>query len=210
MLKNYAGFIRILHQKTMRPMPPTAPLMPILKTTMLLSAALFTATEARKHTGITNVTALILCLLRQKCLQELLFQFAEERIKNMYDFKLLDKKLDEFLKLGIPFYDCKVMKNGECVYRKKNGFTDNSKTLKPTGEEIYNIYSCSKLITCTGALMLIERGMLSPEDELCKYLPEFSEMNIKTENGVKKAENKIKIKQQSDNPKSITLLFLLF
>ncbi len=59
----------------------------------------------------------------------------------MYDFKLLDKKLDEFLKLGIPFYDCKVMKNGECVYRKKNGFTDNSKTLKPTGEEIYNLYS---------------------------------------------------------------------
>lgn len=112
----------------------------------------------------------------------------------MYDFKLLDKKLDEFLKLGIPFYDCKVMKNGECVYRKKNGFTDNSKTLKPTGEEIYNIYSCSKLITCTAGLMLIERGMLSPEDELCKFLPEFSEMTVKTGNGLKKAENKIKIK----------------
>lgn len=44
-------------------------------------------------------------------------------------FTELTKLMDGFLETGIPFYDCIVMKDGKCVYRHSNGYTDiNKKT----------------------------------------------------------------------------------
>ncbi len=94
-------------------------------------------------------------------------------------FTKLTEQLDSFLALGLPFYDCKVMKDGECVYRHSGGFTDSAKTKKPTGNELYNIYSCTKLITCTAALQLYEKGMFDLDDELSKYLPEYANVQVK-------------------------------
>lgn len=62
------------------------------------------------------------------------------------------------------------------------------------GNEKYNIYSCSKVITCTAVLQLYEKGLFSLNDKLSDYMPEFYEMTVKTENGVKKAEKPILIK----------------
>jgi CubicO group peptidase (beta-lactamase class C family) len=72
-------------------------------------------------------------------------------------FTELTKKLDSFLEMGVPFYDCIVMKDGVCVYRHANGFTDMKNKVAVTGKEKYNIYSCSKLITCVAALQLWEK-----------------------------------------------------
>lgn len=69
-------------------------------------------------------------------------------------FEKLTEKLDSYLKMGIPFYDCVVMHDGKCVFRQSNGYTDIKNKVEVTGKEIYNIYSCSKLITCTAALQL--------------------------------------------------------
>ena len=39
-------------------------------------------------------------------------------------FEELTKTMDGFITdFGIPFYDCIVMKDGECVYRHANGYT---------------------------------------------------------------------------------------
>ena len=66
-------------------------------------------------------------------------------------FEELTETLDGFIKnFGIPFYDCIVMKDGACVYRRSNGYTEGKTAV--TGKELYNIYSCSKLITCVAAL----------------------------------------------------------
>lgn len=111
------------------------------------------------------------------------------------DFSELTKVLDGFLEIGVPFYDCVVMKDGRCVYRRANGYTDVKNKVRVTGKEIYNIYSCSKLITCTAALQLCEKGKIALDDELCRYLPEFEKMYVKTDTGVRAAENKITIKQ---------------
>ena len=62
-------------------------------------------------------------------------------------FTELTKLMDGFFEMGIPFYDCIVMKDGKCVYRHANGYTDINKKTEVTGKELYNIYSCSKLIT---------------------------------------------------------------
>lgn len=101
---------------------------------------------------------------------------------------------DSFLEMGVPGFDLAVFKGGECILRHMNGYSDLENKVKVNGNERYNIYSCSKVITCTAALMLYEKGLFSLEDELSKYMPEFSEMTVKTENGIVKAQNPILVK----------------
>lgn len=91
-------------------------------------------------------------------------------------FEKLTNKLDSFLEIGIPFYDCIVMKDGKCVYRHANGFTDAERQAKVTGKEKYNIYSCSKLITCVAALQLWEKGLYSLDDMRSEILPIIQEI----------------------------------
>ncbi len=109
-------------------------------------------------------------------------------------FGNLKKFCDSFLELGVPGFDLAVYKDGECVLRYMNGYSDLENKIKMNGTEIYNIYSCTKEITCIAALQLWERGLFSLEDELSLYMPEFKEMTVISENGVKKSENPILIK----------------
>ena len=108
-------------------------------------------------------------------------------------FEKTIKFLDSFLEMGIPGYDCIIYKDGECVFRRFDGYSDKEAGVKMNGKEFYNIYSCSKLITCVAALQLYEKGMFRLEDELCKYMPEFAYMKVMTADGVADAKNKIKI-----------------
>lgn len=109
-------------------------------------------------------------------------------------FNKLTEKLDSFLEIGVPFYDCIVMKDGKCVYRHTNGFTDVKKQTKVTGKEKYNIYSCSKLITCVAALQLWEKGFFSLDDKLGDYMPEFEKMTVKCNDEIVLAKNPILIR----------------
>ena len=109
-------------------------------------------------------------------------------------FENLTAKLDSFIQMGIPGNDCMVYKKGECVYRRYNGYSDRENKISMNGKEMYNIYSCSKLITCTAALMLYEKGLYKLDDKLSDYMEEFETMYVKTDNGLEKAKNSITIK----------------
>ena len=84
--------------------------------------------------------------------------------------------LKHFESLGTPGGDCVVFRRGKCVFRHQYGFSDQEKTRKTDGSERYNIYSCSKLITCTAALMLVEKNLIRLDDAVHEYLPEFKNM----------------------------------
>ena len=101
---------------------------------------------------------------------------------------------DSFLEMGLPGFDLVVYKGGECILRYMNGYSDLENKVKMRGNERYNIYSCTKGITCVAALQLWEKGLYSLEDKLSDYMPEFEDMFVQTKNGVKKAENPILIK----------------
>ena len=109
-------------------------------------------------------------------------------------FEQLKKFCDTFLELGVPGFDLVIYKDGECILRYMNGYSDLENKVKMNGNERYNIYSCSKVITCTAALQLWEKGLFSLEDKLSDYMPEFKEMTVRTDDGIKKAENPILIK----------------
>ena len=109
-------------------------------------------------------------------------------------FENLKNFCDSFLDAGLPGFDIAIYRKGESLFRYMNGYSDLENRVKISGKERYNIYSCSKPITCTAALQLWEKSMFSLEDKLSDYMPEFSEMCLKTEFGIKKAENPILIK----------------
>ena len=109
-------------------------------------------------------------------------------------FEKLKKFCDSFLELGVPGFDLVIYKDGKYILRYMNGYSDLENKVKIDGNERYNIYSCSKVITCTAALQLWEKGLFSLEDKLSDYMPEFKEMTVRTDDGIKKAENPILIK----------------
>ena len=98
-----------------------------------------------------------------------------------------------FLKRGVPGFDLIVYKDGQCILRHMGGYADLENKIPIQGKEKYHIYSCSKLFTCVAAMQLWEKGMFSLEDDLADYLPAFREMTVKTETGIEKAKNPIKI-----------------
>ena len=99
-----------------------------------------------------------------------------------------------FLDMGIPCFDLIVYKDGKCILRHMGGYADRENKTPMTGKEKYHVYSCSKLITCAAAMQLWEKGLFSLEDNVSDYLPAYADMTVKTENGIRKAKNSIKIK----------------
>lgn len=104
------------------------------------------------------------------------------------------KFCDSFLDIGLPGFDLAVYQRGTCILRHHNGYRDLENKIPMNGTERYNIYSCTKLFTCVAAMQLWEQGLFSLEDPLWKYLPEFKEMQVQTEEGLKPAQNPILIK----------------
>ncbi len=109
-------------------------------------------------------------------------------------FETTKKFCDSFLEMGLPGFDLVVYKGGECILRHMNGYSDLENKVKMQGNERYNIYSCTKGITCVAALQLWEKGLYSLEDKLSDYMPEFKEMNVSCNGEIKKAQNPILIK----------------
>ena len=109
-------------------------------------------------------------------------------------FSQTRKFCDSFLEAGIPGFDLAVYKDGKSVVRHWAGYSDLENKIQIDGTERYNLYSCSKVITCTAALQLWERGLFSLEDKLSHYMPEFTHMQIQTETGLRQAQKPILIK----------------
>jgi len=103
--------------------------------------------------------ALVKTIIEFRNSNDMGFMFYAENLKNILNrrntmFTKLTQKLESFIKLGIPGYDCVVYHKGKCVYRHQNGYSDRENKVVMNGNELYNIYSCSKVITCTAALLL--------------------------------------------------------
>lgn len=104
------------------------------------------------------------------------------------------KFLDSFLNMGIPGFDCLVYYKGRQVLRHSGGYCDLENRIPISGREKYNIYSCSKPITCAAALQLWEQKKISLDDRLSDYIFEFSKMKVKKKGELFDAEKYITIK----------------
>lgn len=103
--------------------------------------------------------------------------------------KLTEQKIDSYIKEvieinEIPGVALAVIKNGEIIYEKYFGeasLEDHKAVDKNTA---FKIFSTTKLITNVGIFQLIEKGKLSLEDPISKYLDNLPKewQNVKIKN----------------------------
>ena len=71
-----------------------------------------------------------------------------------------------------------VVQDGEILLHKTYGY-QNATTKEPLREDaMYRLASMTKPITAVAALIAEEQGLLSIDDELCKYIPAYAHMKI--------------------------------
>ena len=76
-----------------------------------------------------------------------------------------------------------VIRKGEEIYYTDYGYADVESGRKIARDTIFRIYSQSKPITGTAAVMNIDRGILSPRAMVARFLPGFKEQRYDTEHG---------------------------
>lgn len=110
------------------------------------------------------------------------------------DFTNLKNFMDYMATERTPGNAVVVYLNGKQVFRYVSGYSDYENKIPLNGDEMYNIYSCSKVTTVTAGTQLIERGKILLTDPLYEYIPEFREMYVKTPKGdIKRAQNPITV-----------------
>ena len=96
------------------------------------------------------------------------------------------QKLDAYFhslgeKYGLHGADLKVMKDHQVIYRSSFGWKDYEETIPVSANDLYDVYSCTKVITMTAAMQCVEKGIFSLDDEVGKYIPTFETMMVSEE-----------------------------
>ena len=95
------------------------------------------------------------------------------------NFHLLEQYLDSLNEeYGIPALDVIVTKDHETVFRRMCGYADSEGTRPVSNRDFYLMYSCTKLITMTAMMQLIEAGKASLYDPVSRFLPEWEYMTV--------------------------------
>lgn len=102
--------------------------------------------------------------------------------------------LDSLEKCGIPSVDCIVYKDHEQIYRHMNGTTDVAKTKQVAGDELYLMFSMTKVQTMVCIMQLVEQGKIDLEDEVGKYLPAYKNLVVEKDGEAVAATAPLKIK----------------
>lgn len=77
---------------------------------------------------------------------------------------------------GVPGCDLQIMHEHEVLLRYHSGVSDYEGNTPISGDELYFMYSCTKPITCTAAMQLVEKGIIGLDDPVSKYLPAFKDV----------------------------------
>jgi CubicO group peptidase (beta-lactamase class C family) len=91
------------------------------------------------------------------------------------DTKHLDALLEHFIEIGPPGCALLVSRGGDTVYESYLGLADAEKAVPVREDTLFRMYSNTKLITVTAAMILLERGLYLLDDPVSDYLPCFAD-----------------------------------
>ena len=106
----------------------------------------------------------------------------------------------------IPGAVIAISRYGKIVYKKAFGMQDPQKQIPMTEDSIFRIYSMTKPIISTAAMMLNEDGLIYLNENLNKYIPEFNNMTVSVEYIDKKGKKQEKIVEANNKIKIHNLL----
>jgi len=89
--------------------------------------------------------------------------------------KHIDKAFSFWQKPDSPGAAIVIIKNGKIFLKKGYGYANIEHDIPITTKTVFNIASLSKQFTAMAIALLAERGDLSLDDEIRKYLPEIPE-----------------------------------
>lgn len=87
--------------------------------------------------------------------------------------ELLSKSTSEGSLIGV---NCLVFKDGKELYSGSFGFADRENKIPMSRDSIFRLFSLSKPVTSAAAMILIDRGILSPDDPVSKFFPEYADL----------------------------------
>ncbi len=97
------------------------------------------------------------------------------------NFSKLDLFMEDMPKRGYPKCELAIAKDGEVIYRKTVIAPDAPANADQ--RDIYWIFSATKVITCIAAMRLVEQGLISLDDPVSKYIPEFADLTVLQKDG---------------------------
>ncbi len=99
------------------------------------------------------------------------------------NFTKLREFLDFMAESRTPGCSVVVYKDGAKAFEYSAGVSSLESGEKMRGDELFNIYSCSKVATVTAAATLVERGIVLLSDPIYDYIPEFRDMKVREKDG---------------------------
>lgn len=73
---------------------------------------------------------------------------------------------------------CMVFKDGRELFSGAYGFADRENNIPMQLDSIFRLFSLTKPVTAAAAMILADRGLLSPDDPVSRFFPEYSHLRI--------------------------------
>lgn len=94
----------------------------------------------------------------------------------MAQFDHLSALLKSFTEQGPSGCACMIAKDGEVVYEGYFGQANLEKGTAVDADTVFRLYSMTKVVVCTAAMILFERGKFLLNEPLHLYLPEYKDV----------------------------------
>lgn len=105
----------------------------------------------------------------------------------------LEKFIDSLGEADIRALECVVYKDHEKVFQKCFGHSDADKQNPLRPDNLYWLFSATKVITCLAGVKLVDEGKMSLDDPVSKYIPEFADVTVLKDGVPVKAEKEMKL-----------------
>jgi len=92
--------------------------------------------------------------------------------------RLGDRVREEIANGKIPGGVLLIQQHGKQVYLQSFGLRDPASPQPMTPDTIFQVYSMTKAVTSVAAMMLVDEGKLSLDDDVAKYIPSFADAKV--------------------------------
>ncbi|MBQ7226248.1 MAG: beta-lactamase family protein [Clostridia bacterium] len=103
------------------------------------------------------------------------------------NFSKVTELIDTMPRRGIPFFELIVTKDGQEVYRHRVGHSDPCGVVPFKEDDLYWLFSSTKVVTCVAAMRLLEEGKINLSDPVSKFLPSYKSLTVRKDDGTVEA-----------------------